>query len=109
MISFEFYNSIQILKNKKYKTVRLNKLNTFLNIEYRNNNNDHLYLLSDEDNKNRLLDSIIEKMAKPDYSTKIPLGTKEHMYFMTEYGNNFATDREHNLIVTEEIYPKRSR
>lgn len=109
MISFEFYNNIKILKNNKHKTVRLNNLNTFLNIEYRNNNKDHLYLFNDEDNKNRLLDTIIEKMAKQDYSTKIPLGTKEHMYFMTEYGNSLTTDREHNLIVPEEIYPKKSR
>ena len=109
MISFEFYNSIHILKNKKYKTVKLHNLNTFLNIEYRNDNNDHLYLFNEEDNKNRLLDSIIEKMAKTDYSVKIPVGTNEHMYFTTEYGNTFATDREHNLIVPEEIYPKKSR
>ena len=109
MISFEFYNSIRILKNIKYKTVRSNNLSSFLNIEYRNNNKDHLYLFNETDNKNRLIDSIIEKMAKQDYSTRIPVGTKEHMYFMREYGNELATDRENNLIVPVEIYTKRKK
>lgn len=47
-----------------------------------------------------------DKLLKKDESVTIPIRSKEHMFFTSEFQHSMDEDPNHNIIVSEDEYPK---
>lgn len=55
---------------------------------------------------NRIFNSIKERILNNDKSVGIPVGSEEYSYFQSEFNSRFPEDIHHNLIISEEEFPK---
>ena len=55
---------------------------------------------------NKIIDSIKEHILKDDKSVGIAIGSEEYSYFLSEFNGHLPEDINHNLIISEDEYPK---
>ena len=95
MISFDLQVSPKTLRNNHYSISRSSQLYIFLRNEYPNLNGEYDHLLNAPKR-------VVKRIFRKDFSVKVPQGSKEHLYYKSEYRNSFSEDLNHNIIVPEE-------
>lgn len=109
--------NLQVSQNRLYEDTffisRANHSYAFFSTEYRSlpldsEGNILLRFPSEKGTNffNKILNSIKDYILNDDKSVGIPVGSEEYSYFQSEFNSRFPEDIHHNLIISEEEYPK---
>ncbi len=104
MIYFNSNPNIKFFERNTCKINRSSKAYSFFLNEYRGiKTNDYDYLLSSHQKKRGIISSFIGDMLEDDSSIIVKPGTVGHMYFTSEFGHDFPEDKDHNLIISDDL------